>query len=109
MNLKRQDHLLLDIEMPVILDLIKFLEPSEEATPAMEVDFWPTLQKVYLCFSRLKRSMDKKTTDSNVFAFLKKRGLQCLGEKFLISDFHLLALFLIPKFKSLRSPDRSGR
>ena len=45
------------------------------------------------------------STDSNVLSFLKKRGLQCLEEKFEISDFHLLALFLNPKFKSLRSPD----
>ena len=83
MNLKRQGHLLLDIEMPVTLDLIKFLEPSEEATPAMEGDLWPTLQKVYMCFSKLKRSMEKMTTDSNVFAFLKKKRLTMLGRKML--------------------------
>ena len=105
LNSKRQGHLLLDIDMLVVLDLIKFLKPFEEATKALEGDLWPTLQKVYLCFSKLKRSMEKITTDSNVLAFLKKRDLQCLGEKFQISDFHLLALFLNPKFKSLRSPD----
>ena len=52
--------------------------------------------------------MAKVATDSNVLAFLKERGLQCLQEKFTISDFHLLALFVNPKFKSLRSPDLSN-
>ena len=55
--------------------------------------------------SELKRNLIKMSTDSNVLSFLKKRGLQCLEEKFENSDFHLLALFLNPKFKSLRSPD----
>ena len=36
LNLKRQGHLLLDIDMLVISDLIKFLEPFEEATKALE-------------------------------------------------------------------------
>ena len=44
------------------------------------------------------------TTESNVLAFLKKQSLQCLGQKFQISDFHLLALFFNPNFKSVRSP-----
>ena len=54
LNSKRQGHLLLDIDMLVVLDLIKFLKPFEEATKALEGDLWPTLQKVYLCFSKLK-------------------------------------------------------
>ena len=63
------------------------------------------IAKVYLCFSKLKQNLTKLSTYSNVLSFLKKRGLQCLEEKFEISDFYLLALFLNPKFKSLRSPD----
>ena len=53
LNLKRQDHLLLDIDMLAVLDLIKFLKPFEEATKALEGDLWPTLQKVYHCFSKV--------------------------------------------------------
>ena len=30
--------------------------------------------------------------------FFKKRGLQCLKEKFVLSDIHLLGLFFHPKF-----------
>ena len=108
LNLRRQGHMLLDVDMLVISDLIKFLEPFEEATKPLEGDLLPTLHKVYLCFSQLKRTMAKVATDSNVLAFLKERGLQCLQEKFTISDFHLLALFVNPKFKSLRSPDLSN-
>ena len=50
LDLKRQGHLLLDIDILVISDLIKFLKPFEEATKALEGDQWPKLQKVYLCF-----------------------------------------------------------
>ena len=35
--------------------------------------------------------------------FFKKRGLQCLKEKFVLSDIHLLGLFFHPKFKLLVS------
>ena len=38
LNLRRQGHMLLDVDMPVISDLIKFLEPFEEATKALEGD-----------------------------------------------------------------------
>ena len=48
LNLKRQDHLLLNIDMFVVLDLTKFWKPFEEATKALEGDLWPTLQKVCL-------------------------------------------------------------
>ena len=108
LNLRRQGHMLLDVDMLIISDLIKFLEPFEEATKSLEGDLLPTLHKVYLCFSKLKQTMAKVATDSNVLAFLKERGLQCLQEKFTISDFHLLALFVNPKFKSLRSPELSN-
>jgi len=35
---------------------------------------------------------------------LEKRGLACLEEKFKVSGYHLPALFLNPKFKSLKFP-----
>ena len=52
--------------MLVISDLIKFLEPFEKATKAIKGDQWPTLQNVYLCFSKLKRNLAKMSTDCNV-------------------------------------------
>ena len=40
-------------------------------------------------------------SDSSMLQFLKKRGSQCLKEKFVMSDIHLLGLFFHPKFKLL--------
>ena len=97
--------MLFELDILVVLDLIKFLQPFEEATKALEGGNLPTLPKVYLCFSKLKWSMEKVRSDSEVLSFLKNRGLKCLEEKFIITDLHLLALFLNSKFKTLRSPD----
>ena len=69
---KRQGHLLLDIFLLAIADLIKFLECFEETRKELESDRLPTLQKVYLSYWKLKRSLSRKSSDSMCFHSSKK-------------------------------------
>ena len=94
---KRLEH----VDSITIKCLVDFLQPFLLATKQLEGDSKPTINYVYLWFSKLKRSMKSCVTDNDLLAFLKKRGLAALEKKFQIQDIHRLAFFLNPKFKAL--------
>ena len=91
------------IDWVLVQLLINFLHLFNAATKELEGNNCPTIQKVFHCHHMLKNYMKISPSDSNMLQFLKKRGLQCLKEKFVISDIHLLGLFFHPKFKLLVS------
>ena len=81
--------------------LVDFLQPFLLATKQLESDSKPTINYVYLWFSKLKRCLKPSVTDNALQAFLKERGLAALVQKFQIHLLHKLAFFLNPKFKAL--------
>ena len=89
------------IDWALVQFLINFLQPFNAATKELEGDSYPTIQKVFQCHHMLKNYMKISPSDSSMLQFWKKRGLQCLKEKFLMSDIHLLGLLFHPKFKLL--------
>ena len=97
-----QENRLQNIDMIVVNALINFLMPFQDATLALESECHPTIHHVYQWNVKLKRSVQQSFIDPPFISFLKRRALCALNEKFLIFPIHKLALFLNPKFKSLR-------
>ena len=89
------------LDWSVVSILVERLKPFESATKQLEGERFPTIQKVFLCYTMLKRELQISPTDLTFVKFIKKRGFSCLTTKFTISDLQLLGLFVHPKFKSL--------
>ena len=88
--------------MIVVNALINFLMLFQDATLTLESDCHPTIHHVYQWNVKLKHSVQQSFIDLPFTSFLKRRALCALNEKFLIFPTHKWALFLNPKFKSLR-------
>ena len=71
------------IDWALVQLFINFLQPFN-ATKELEGDSYPTIQKVFHCHHMLKNYMKVSPSDSSMLQFLKKRGLQCFKEKFVI-------------------------
>ena len=98
-----QERRLADIDITLLGNLEQFLQPFFDATKALEGDNFPTIHHVYQWYIKLERFTTVRYTDSCFVKFLKKRASCALNEKFQITPTHKLALFVNPKFKSMRA------
>ena len=89
------------IDWALVQLLINFLQVFNAATKEFEGDSYPTIQEVFQCHHMLNNYMKISPSDSSMLQFLEKKELQCLKEKFVMSDIRLLGLFFHPKFKLL--------
>ena len=94
-------HRIHSIDHLLIKTLNTFQEPFKQTTEYLGGETYPTIHNVFIWKEKLLRCMAESPTDCDLLKFLKKRGGKCILEKFEISDMHLIAFFLHPKFKSL--------
>ena len=104
-----QERRLADIDLALLDSVVKLLQPFHDATLALEGNDFPTIHHVYQWYIKLKRVVIEKYSDFSFVKFLKKKALYALTEKFEITAIHKLALFLHPKFKSMRALQESER
>ena len=83
-------------------DIIALLSPFKSISNAMECDKYPTIHGVLLWRNKLLTHCQPKFSDSMVIKHLKTNLDLMINEKWQILDTYKIALFLFPKFKSLR-------
>lgn len=92
--------LLEDIDIDILSEVAKFLEPFEEATKDLESDRKPTLFKTVLWYFKLKKLLLSQS-GSQVMRCLNMRANYFLQHKLVIGTYHKVAIFLCPMFKKL--------
>lgn len=92
--------LLENIDIEILTEVAKFLEPFEEATKDMESDLTPTLFKTVLWYFKLKKLLMSQS-GSQVMRCLRMRANYFLQQKLVIGTYHKVAIFLCPMFKKL--------
>lgn len=110
-NFNRIQH----INRELLEKITLFLGPFKKASDDLEGDKYPTIQKVILYQLLIKKHLetyanlhenifndDEELTTNSILQKLGKRGLEFMNSKFQLSEEHEIALFLSPKFKSLK-------
>lgn len=91
------------IPMPGYEPYAKILQPFRLASLALSSETRPTLNAVYMFRKKLEDSLSLSYFDEpEHIKTLKMNGLKMLQEQFTISPLHKMALFLDPRFKSLK-------
>lgn len=91
------------IPMPIYEPYAKILQPFRLASLALSSETRPTLNAVYMFRKKLEDSLSLSYFDEpEHIKTLKMNGLKLLQEQFCISSLHKMALFLDPRFKSLK-------
>ncbi|KAL4097820.1 hypothetical protein QTP88_022528 [Uroleucon formosanum] len=104
-----------NIDTELLTEITQFLEPFKKASDELEGDKRPTIQKVVLYQLLLKKHLQtysnlreniysnaEELTINSILQKLGKRGLEFMDTKFKLAQEHEIAVFLFPKFKSLK-------
>lgn len=104
-----------NINTDLLEKIIQFLDPFKKASDDLEGDKCPTIHKAILYQQLLKKHLkkyadfqtnmcksDEEPTTNSILQILGKQGLKLMESKFQLSDEHEIAVFLSPKFKSLK-------
>jgi len=104
-----------NINTELLAQITQFLEPFKKASDELEGDKLPTIQKVVLYQLLIKIHLQTYTdqqenifniaeelTTGSILQKLGKRGLEFMDTKFKLAEEHEIAVFLSPKFKSLK-------
>ncbi|KAL4126594.1 hypothetical protein QTP88_010806 [Uroleucon formosanum] len=104
-----------NIDTELLTEITQFLEPFKKVSDELEGDKRPTIQKVVLYQLLLKKHLQtysnlreniysnaEELTINSILQKLGKRGLEFMDTKFKLAQEHEIAVFLFPKFKSLK-------
>lgn len=93
----------MSISIPNYEPYLKILQPFRLASLALSSEIRPTLNAVYMFRKKLEDSLALSYFDEpENIKLLKMNGLKMIQEQFPISSLHKIALFLDPRFKSLK-------
>jgi len=98
---KNQKDRLTNIDVMLMEDVIQFLLPFKLISEAMEDDRYPTIHGVLLWKRKLLDHCKADFNDVPVIRILKRKVTDLISNKWPDTDFHKIALFLFPKFKSM--------
>lgn len=104
-----------NINTHLLEKIIQFLDPFKKASDDLEGDKCPTIHKAILYQHLLKKHLkkyadfrinmcnsDEEPTTDSILQILGKQGLKLMDSKFQLFNEHEIAVFLSPKFKSLK-------
>lgn len=104
-----------NINTNLLEKIIQFLDPFKKASGDLEGDKFPTVHKAILYQQLLKKHLkkyadfqiniynsDEEPTTNFFLQILGEQSLKLMDSKFQLSNEHEIAVFLSPKFKSLR-------
>ena len=89
--------------------MIDFLEPFKKASKELQGEDYPTLYLVMLWFYNLSALCKPVFGDPEYMALLRTRALSLLHQKLILTDTHKIALFLCPRYKSLKMMTETER
>ncbi|RXN15697.1 macrophage mannose receptor 1-like protein [Labeo rohita] len=89
--------------------VIDSLEPFKKASEELQGEDYPTLHLVMLWFYNLRAHCQPVFGDPEYMALLRTRTLALLHEKLILTDTHKIALFLCPRYKSLKMMTETER
>lgn len=92
-----------------LTSVIDFLEPFKKASEELQGEDYPTLHLVMLWFYKLGAHCQPVFGDPKYIVLLRRRASALLHDKLIITDTHKIALFLCPRFKSLRMMTQNER
>ncbi|KAK7882730.1 hypothetical protein WMY93_028904 [Mugilogobius chulae] len=90
------------IQLEVLNSLGEFLSVFKDASEELEGDRYPTINSVLLWYNKLKAHCEPRCGDPDYIQYIRDRALKLLQEKLSITTTHKIALFLTPRFKSLK-------
>ncbi|KAK7906804.1 hypothetical protein WMY93_015416 [Mugilogobius chulae] len=99
---KEQEHRMEGIQLEVLNSLGEFLSVFKDASEELEGDRYPTINNVLLWYNKLKAHCEPRCGDPDYIQYIRQRALKLLQEKLIITTTHKIALFLTPRFKSLK-------
>lgn len=90
------------IYQTTLTSMIDFLEPFKKASEELQGEDYPTLHFVMLWFYKLAAHCQTVFGDPEYMVVLCRRALSLLHGKLILTDTHKIALFLCPRYKSLK-------
>lgn len=92
-----------------LASVIDFLEPFKTASQELQGEKYPTLHLVMLWFHKLSTHCQPVFGDPEYMVHIRRRALRLLHEKLILTETHKIALFLCPRYKSLKMMTETDR
>ncbi|CAF3622568.1 unnamed protein product [Rotaria socialis] len=103
LNEKQESSRLEKININVVAQLIKFLDPWKYVMNEIQLSNSPSLFIILPCIAYLKQQITKsERTMRGGMSFFAKRSIQLLESMFKIENLHVMGTFLHPNYKQLK-------
>ena len=99
---KEQEHRIEGIQVEVLDTIGEFLSYFKDASDDLEGERYPTINSVVLWFHKLKAHCAPHSGDPEYMQYIRNRAGEVLKNKFVIKPTHKIAVFLSPRYKSLK-------